>query len=176
MRKKAAGQSGYQPEVMTVDDIRTEDVHGIFQGLCEDPFIDLQFGRCQVPETGAGIGHDIGHAGNGKGDVPPVERHETAPVRPDAVKFGLAVGLNAGDDVVVVAAGGGFAHHGLEIDTAAGGIRPLAEEVEDLERSMGMHAILPGHAAGWRFLAVSNTDWNAPQEPNKKWFGRFTEI
>jgi hypothetical protein len=49
----------------------------------------------------------------------------------NAVQIGFPVGLNPGYQKVFMAPFSRFPQHSLDIDAAAGGIRTLAEEMED---------------------------------------------
>ena len=131
MRKKAPHQRTDQPEVMGVDDIRVEFRHRVGQHPLENGFVGIDFGCRQIDKPRAGVGHDIRHAGNPERNIVSVEPHKAALFGRYAVEFRITIGLDAGNHDIVMARGSGLPHHGLQIDAAAGGVRPLTEHMQN---------------------------------------------
>jgi hypothetical protein len=51
-----------------------------------------------------------------------------------AIQLRLIAGGDAGQEEILMPGPKGLAHHGPDIDAAAGGLRPLAEGVEDTHK------------------------------------------
>ena len=139
IREKAPREGADQPEVMGVDDIRPETGHRVSQHPRKNRFVDFQFARGQVDKPGAGVGHDIRHAGDMERDVAAVEPDKAALFQRDAVAFDAGAGLNPCDHEILMAAGGRLPHHGLQVNPAAGGVRPLTEHMENFQFWLRFH-------------------------------------
>ena len=145
--EQPACQGCDDPQVVAVDDIRLKCVHRRREVAGEGGFILVQILFGKVAEPGTRVGHDIAHAHDGKRDVRFTKSDEPAPVVVHAGQLCRPIGLDARHQEIEVSASGRFPQHGLDVDTASGGIGPLAEHVKNLQGLKRSFPASPGQPA-----------------------------
>ena len=127
-------QRGQKPEVVTVNEVRLKVLDHPFQPVRKTFFILFQVRCGQIGKTPAGIGHDVAHTHHRKREAAGFEMNEGTLIAGQAIQLRLIAGGDAGQEEILVPGPKGLAHHGPDIDAAAGGLRPLAEGVEDTHK------------------------------------------
>jgi hypothetical protein len=139
LRKQPADQGRDDPQMVTVDDIWLKSVHSRLEIAGKSGLVGVYIRWGKVAEAGAGIGHDIAHASNGKCDVGTVEPNEPAMGPVDTIQPVGPAGLNTGNQKIGVSMLRRLPQHGLNVDAATGGIGSLTEHMQNFQWGVWVH-------------------------------------
>ena len=117
---------------MAVNEVGLSPGDHFLELIGKTPFIEIHIHGGQVGEPGAGIRHGVAHAHHRKGEITALKAHKFTGRGPRPVwlrPFSLG---HPGQEKVLMPPAGGFPDHGLKVDTAPGGLRPLTEQMENL--------------------------------------------
>ena len=133
IRQNPSGNRTRKPEMVTVQDIGRELQGSVSDRLGKGPFIGGQLFGVQRIKAGAGVGHDIAHARNGKVQIAFGKSDETTAVPVNTGDFGYTVAGDAGDEKIVMTGRRSLADDVLQVKTATGAFRMLTDEMEYLQ-------------------------------------------
>ena len=129
----SACHSCHQPKMMAMDDIRRKFLDSMPNFIDKDILVCLEFFFGQFAENGTPIRHDITHSGYGEVEIRTIEENKTASIFINAIENGDIAGRNTADQIIIMSTGSALPKHVLKEKAAAGGIRSLAQYMENFE-------------------------------------------
>jgi hypothetical protein len=118
--------------MMAVDNLGLKPGDHVQEPVRKNPFIRFHFRGRQITETPAGIGHDVAHPHHREGEITALKAHKFTGRGPQHAQLRFFSLGHPGQEKVFMPPAGGFPDHGLNIDAAPRGLRPLTEQMQNL--------------------------------------------